>query len=118
MRVGYRGDGNQRAGAEEIPGRGNVIARLVPIVGNAQQIKVAGVKRRKDHRKNHPERQWRVQPRLHEASKAQARAPELNSPALAERYGSLAPGSAYRRPAHTAPDSARERSKGPWPAVG
>ena len=76
MGVGQRGDGNQRAGAEEVPGRGDVVAGLVPVVGQAQQCEVAGIKRRKDHRKDHPGGQRRVQPRLHESFPAQAVAPD------------------------------------------
>ena len=41
MRVGQRGERNQRAGAEEVPCRGNVVAGLVPVVGQAQQREVA-----------------------------------------------------------------------------
>ena len=60
MGVGQRGDGNQRAGAEEVPGGGNVVAGLVPVVGQAQQGEVAGIERRKDHRKDHPGGKGRV----------------------------------------------------------
>src|SRR5271156_4996924 len=37
MGVGQGGAGNQRSGAKKIPGRGNIVARFVPIVWKAQQ---------------------------------------------------------------------------------
>ena len=42
MGVGERADGNQRAGAEEVPGGGDVVAGLVPVIGQAKQGEVAG----------------------------------------------------------------------------
>ena len=75
MGIGNCGDGNQRASAEKIPRRRNVIPRLVPVVRQPQQRKVGRIKRGKDHRKDHPERERRIQPRLHFRFQAQTPAP-------------------------------------------
>ena len=55
-------DGDQRAGAKKIPRRRNVVAGLIPVIGQPQQREVAGIERHEDDRKDHPERQRRVQP--------------------------------------------------------
>ena len=54
-------------------------ARLVPVVGKAQQRKVAGVERGEDHRKDHPEGQRRVRPQAQDFFQAQSIAPLVRS---------------------------------------
>ena len=55
MGVGKSAEGNQRAGAEEIVGGGNVVAGLIPVVGQPQQGEVGEVERDKDERKDKPQ---------------------------------------------------------------
>jgi hypothetical protein len=57
MRVGESAIGDQRAGTEEIVRGGDVVAGLVPVVGQAQQSGVREVERDKDQRKDQP--QWK-----------------------------------------------------------
>jgi hypothetical protein len=54
MGVGKGAEGNQRTGAEEIVGGGNVVAGLIPVVGQPQQGEVGKVERDKDERKDKP----------------------------------------------------------------
>ena len=55
MGVGERAVRNQRAGAEEIVGGGDVVTGFVPVVGKAQQREVGEVERDKDERKDQPQ---------------------------------------------------------------
>ena len=55
MRVRERAVGNQRAGAEEIVGGRDVVAGLVPVVGEPQQGEVREIERDKDERKDQPQ---------------------------------------------------------------
>ncbi len=73
--VGESGCGDQRAGAEEVPCRGNVVAGLVPVVGQAQQREMGQIERHEDDREDHPERQRPIQPRIEDCSQAQRLAP-------------------------------------------
>jgi hypothetical protein len=57
MRVGRRGDGNERAGAKEVPRRGDVVAALVPEVGQAEQCEVREVDGGEEDGVEHPQRQ-------------------------------------------------------------
>jgi hypothetical protein len=52
--VGERAEGNQRAGAEEIVGGRDVIAGLVPVIGQPQQSEVREIECDKDQRKDQP----------------------------------------------------------------
>ena len=54
MRVREGAVGNQRAGAEEIVGGGDVVAGLVPVVGQAQQSEVREIEGDEDERKDQP----------------------------------------------------------------
>ena len=67
VRVGRRGDGNQRARAEEVPRRRDVVAALVPEVGQAQQRQVRQVDGGKEDRIELPQR------RLARASRSRLR---------------------------------------------
>ena len=60
MRVGERAVRNQRAGAEEIVGGRNVVAGLVPVVGEPQQGEVRQIEGDKDERKDQPQGKWLV----------------------------------------------------------
>jgi hypothetical protein len=60
MRVRERAEGNQCAGAEEIVSGGDVVARLVPVVGQAQQGEVREIECDKDQRKDQPQRKGPV----------------------------------------------------------
>ena len=60
MGVSESGGGNQGAGAEEIPGGGNVVAGFIPVIGQAEQGQVGQVERREDDREDHPQRERRV----------------------------------------------------------
>ena len=64
--------GNQRAGAEEVPCGRDVVAGLIPVVGQPQQREVAGIERHEHDWKNHPERKGRVQPGLDQSSQGRA----------------------------------------------
>ena len=55
MRIRERAEWNQRAGAEEVVGGGDVVAGLVPVVGQAQQSEVGEVKCDEDQRKDQPQ---------------------------------------------------------------
>jgi hypothetical protein len=64
MGVRERGVRNERAGAEEVPGGGDVVAGFVPVVGKAQQREVGEVERDKDERKDQPQGKVAVVPRI------------------------------------------------------
>lgn len=64
MGVRDRAVRNQRAGAEEVPGGGNVVAGFVPVVGKAQKREVGEVERDKDERKDQPQGKVAVAPRI------------------------------------------------------
>ena len=55
MRVRERAVGNQRAGAEEIVGGRDVVAGLVPVVGEPQQGEVGEIEGDEDERKDQPQ---------------------------------------------------------------
>jgi hypothetical protein len=55
MGVRERAEGNQGAGPEKIVGGRNVVAGLVPVIGQAQQSKVREVECDEDQRKDQPE---------------------------------------------------------------
>ena len=92
VRVGHRGDGNQRAGAEEVPRRRDVVSALVPEVGQAQQRQVRQVDGGKEDRIELPQRRlgarvaqqvstWRAGD--HAFSGRDRRAPQTAAPAPA-----------------------------------
>jgi hypothetical protein len=60
MRVRERAGGYQGAGPEKIVGGGNVVAGLVPVVGQAQQSEVGEVECDEDQRKDQPQREGLV----------------------------------------------------------
>jgi hypothetical protein len=60
MRVAECAEGNQRAGAEEIVGGRDIVAGLVPIVGQTQQREVREIERDKNQRKDQPQREGLV----------------------------------------------------------
>jgi hypothetical protein len=53
--VGESAEGNQRAGAEEIVGGGDVVAGFIPVVGQPQQGEVGEIECDKDQRKDQPQ---------------------------------------------------------------
>jgi hypothetical protein len=55
MGVRERTEGYQRAGAEEVVGGGDVVAGLVPVVGQAQQSEVGEIECDEDQRKDQPQ---------------------------------------------------------------
>jgi hypothetical protein len=55
VRVGEGAVRNERAGAEEIIGGGDVVTGLVPVVGQAQQREVGEIERDEDQRKDQPQ---------------------------------------------------------------
>ena len=60
MRVREGAVRNQRAGAEEIVGSGDVVAGLIPVVGQVQQCEVREIERDEDERKDQPQRKGLV----------------------------------------------------------
>jgi hypothetical protein len=54
MRIGERAVRNERAGAEEIVGGRDVVAGLVPVVGQPQQSEVGEIERDENQRKDQP----------------------------------------------------------------
>ncbi len=60
MRVRERAEGDQRASAEEVVGRRNVVAGLVPVVGQPQQSEVREIEADEDQRKDQPQREGLV----------------------------------------------------------
>jgi hypothetical protein len=56
MRIRERAEWNQCAGAEEVVGGGDVIAGLVPVVGQVQQGEVREIECDEDQRKDQPQR--------------------------------------------------------------
>jgi hypothetical protein len=56
--------GNQRAGAEEIVGGRDIVARFVPIVGKPQQGEVGEIECDEDKRKDQPQREGLVFQRI------------------------------------------------------
>jgi hypothetical protein len=62
MRVRERAEGDQGAGAEEVVGGGDVVASLVPVVGQAQQGEVGEVECDEDQRKDQPQGEGLVIP--------------------------------------------------------
>ena len=56
MRVGEGGLGNERAGAEEVPRGGDVVAGLVPEVGEAEEGDVREIDGREEQGIEHPQR--------------------------------------------------------------
>ena len=60
MRIRERAEWNQCAGAEEVVGGGDVIAGLVPVVGQVQQGEVREIECDEDQRKDQPERKGLV----------------------------------------------------------
>lgn len=60
MRVGKCAEGNQRAGAEEIVGGRDVVAGLVPVVGQTQQSEVRKIEGDEDQGKDQPQREGLV----------------------------------------------------------
>jgi hypothetical protein len=60
MRVCKCAEGNQRAGAEEIVGGRDVVAGLVPVVGQTQQSEVRKVEGDEDQGKDQPQREGLV----------------------------------------------------------
>jgi hypothetical protein len=55
VRIRERAVWNQRAGAEEIVGGRDIVAGLVPVVGEAQQREVGEIEGDKDERKDQPQ---------------------------------------------------------------
>ncbi len=51
MRVGQRGEGNDRSGAKEVEGRGDVVAGLVPVIGELKKTRVGRHLRGEDEEK-------------------------------------------------------------------
>jgi hypothetical protein len=47
--------GNERAGAEEIVGGGDVVASLIPVVGQAEQGEVREIESDEDQREDQPQ---------------------------------------------------------------
>jgi hypothetical protein len=62
--VGERAVGNQRAGAEEIVGGRDVVAGLVPVVGEPQQGEVREIESDEDERKDQPQGEGLVSLRI------------------------------------------------------
>ena len=60
MRIRERAEWNQCAGAEEVVGGGDVIAGLVPVVGQVQQGEVREIECDEDQRKDQPQRKGLV----------------------------------------------------------
>lgn len=55
MRVRESAVGDERAGAEEIIGGGDVVAGLVPVVGQVEQGEVREIESDEDQRKDQPQ---------------------------------------------------------------
>ncbi len=111
--VGGGGLGDEGAGAEEVPGGGDVVAGLVPEVGEAEEGVVGEVDGYEEERVEHPERDvaaWLIAASSEESHAFSGR-------------GRLAGGTAARargrrRSARTGRGCCRGRSRGPWPAGG
>ena len=60
MRIRERAEGDQSAGAEEIVSRGDVVAGLVPVIGQPQQSEMREIEANEDQRKDQPQREGLV----------------------------------------------------------
>ena len=109
MRVGRGGDGDQRAGAEEVPRRGDVVAGLVPEVGQAQQREVGKIDGGEEDRVEHPQREWARARRATDApSRAEAWRQSRASGRGRRAVRTAAPARGCRRSARTGRGCGRE----------